>query len=114
MHIHTSDNPAHNRFEVYADGELAGFVTYRRRGEQLHAVHAETEPRLQGNGLASTLVRDLLDSARREGLSVLPLCPFVAGYIARHPAYLPLVPREQWARFGLDQDPERRTEDPTG
>jgi uncharacterized protein len=42
-----------------------------------------------------------LDAARTRGLTVLPLCPFVSRYIGENPAYLPLVPEDQRARFRL-------------
>jgi predicted GNAT family acetyltransferase len=32
---------------------------------------------------------------------VLPFCPFIRGYIQRHPAYLDLVPDERRAEFEL-------------
>ena len=32
-----------------------------------------------------------LDDAKRQGLEVTPLCPFVADYIRRHPEYEDLV-----------------------
>jgi predicted GNAT family acetyltransferase len=35
-----------------------------------------------------------LDDAREQGLSVVPLCPFIAGYIDRHPEYCDLVAPE--------------------
>ena len=33
----------------------------------------------------------LLDIVRAQGLTVKPLCPFVAGYIAKHPEYADLL-----------------------
>jgi hypothetical protein len=32
---------------------------------------------------------------------VLPFCPFIRGYIQRHPAYLDLVPDDRRAEFEL-------------
>jgi hypothetical protein len=32
---------------------------------------------------------------------VLPYCPFVRGYIERHPDYLDLVPADRRSGFGL-------------
>ena len=48
------------------------------------------------------LVRGALDAVKADGLAVLPYCPFVRGYIARHPEYLSLVPASERAEFGLD------------
>jgi uncharacterized protein len=39
---------------------------------------------------------------RRQGIAVLPFCPFVRGYIAKHPdEYLELVPAAQRHHFDL-------------
>jgi predicted GNAT family acetyltransferase len=35
----------------------------------------------------------VLDDARRQGLRVLPLCPFIAHYVEQHPEYQELVRR---------------------
>ena len=42
-------------------------------------------------GVASHLAQVALDDARAQGLRVIPRCPFVADYIARHPEYADLV-----------------------
>lgn len=39
--------------------------------------------------------------ARSRGLAVLPFCPFVKGYIERHPDHLYLVPEARRERLGL-------------
>ena len=38
----------------------------------------------EGLGLGSRLARAALDDARARGLKVMPLCPFIAGFIERH------------------------------
>ena len=63
------------------------------------------DPRFEGQGLASELVRTALDQARSSGLRVLPFCPFVRGYIASHAAdYLDLVPQGMRSTFDLPAD----------
>ena len=44
-----------------------------------------------GHGLGGTLVRGALDDVRARGGSVVPLCPFVRGWIDRHPEYQDLL-----------------------
>ena len=46
---------------------------------------------LEGKGLASLIVRTALDYARAQKLKVMPLCPFTAGFILKHPEYQDLV-----------------------
>lgn len=38
--------------------------------------HTETRPSLEGQGLASKLVKKIVEYAREENLKVDPLCPF--------------------------------------
>jgi predicted GNAT family acetyltransferase len=42
-------------------------------------------------GLDGRIVRTALDYARAQKLKVMPLCPFTAGLIHRHPEYQDLV-----------------------
>lgn len=101
MSTRVTDDPAESRFEIFDDDELAGFADYHRSGDRLTVVHTEIDERFGGRGLGSTLVEATLTAAREQGLRVLPVCPFVRSWIARHPDYKSLVPEEQHTRFGL-------------
>lgn len=91
-----------SRFEIHVDGHLAGFTQYRLTDPGLIVfVHTEIDEAYEGRGLGSILIRAALDAARSRGLAVRPDCPFVRGYIARHPEYLDLVPADLRARLGL-------------
>jgi uncharacterized protein len=89
------------RYVISFDGEPAGFILYRDSGGELELVHTEIDDRFEGHGLGGRLVSATLDDARSRGLVVLPFCPFVRGYIARHAEYLDLVPETRRAEFGL-------------
>jgi uncharacterized protein len=95
------DNPTSNRFEVLVNGTAAGFARYVRTDGRVSFTHTEIDSRFEGRGLGSILARGALDSARAQGASVLPFCPFIRGYIQRHPEYADLVPADQRARFEL-------------
>jgi uncharacterized protein len=96
-----TDNPAESRYEVRVGGELAGFVAYHLRGQQINLIHTEVDPRFQGLGLASHLARFSLDDARKRNLAVLPSCPYVRSWIGKHPDYRDLVPEDRRAEFGV-------------
>jgi predicted GNAT family acetyltransferase len=95
------DNPDQHRYEIHVSDELAGFVQYRRREGLIAFIHTEIDARFEGQGLASQLIAAVLDEARSAGVAVLPFCPFVNGYISRHPEYVDLVPEDFRAEFGL-------------
>ena len=62
----------------------------------------EIDDAFEGQGLGSRLVRHVLDDARQHNLEVVPVCPFVRDYIARHPDdYVDLVPEPMRVKFDL-------------
>jgi predicted GNAT family acetyltransferase len=101
MSTAVSDNRQAGRYEISVDGRLAGFTQYRRHPTVIEFVHTVIEPEYEGRGLASELISSALETARADGLQVLPLCPFVRDYIERHPDYLELVPPDRRGSFGL-------------
>jgi predicted GNAT family acetyltransferase len=102
--VQVVDVPDRSRFEVRVGGELAGFAEYRRRPGLIAFIHTLIDPRFEGRGLASRLVRTALSAARADGLAVLPFCPFVRGYIAGHSEFVDLVPNDMRASFDLTPD----------
>lgn len=83
-------NDDQNRFEVEVDGHIAE-LTFRRRGDVIHYTHTGVPKALEGRGIAGRLATAALEYARDEGLSVVPDCPYVRGYIEKHPEYQDLV-----------------------
>jgi predicted GNAT family acetyltransferase len=79
-----TDNPGNSRFEYAQDGHLA-VLTYHRSGKRLVLLHTGTPHELEGHGIGGALVQAALDRARREGLTVVPKCPFARGWLERHP-----------------------------
>ena len=85
------DNPAEGRFELKLDGELVGFAAYRPAGDSVIIAHTEIAEGHEGEGLGGVLVREALERIRASGKTVIPLCPFTASYIGRHPEFVDLV-----------------------
>jgi predicted GNAT family acetyltransferase len=86
----TDDTDAH-RFEAHLDGQLAGFITYRRARGALVLLHTEVLPAFEGKGVGGHLASGALDLIRQRGEKIRIVCPFVAGYVDRHPEYQDLV-----------------------
>jgi hypothetical protein len=91
MQVAVADNPEADRYELTVDGERAGFVTYRQSPGVITFLHAEVHPSRERRGLGSQLVRGALDDARARGLTVRPVCPFVAWFIDTHEDYQDLL-----------------------
>jgi predicted GNAT family acetyltransferase len=97
------DEPAEHRYVVLLGGRRVGLLDYHDRGENRALLHTEVDAAYEGRGFAGRLARAALDDVRTSGRSVLPFCPYVREFIARHPDYVDLVPVAQRARFGLER-----------
>ncbi len=86
-----TDNVAERRYEARLDGTLVGWVEYGRVDGRLVAVHTEVPPEFGGKGIASALVRRVLDDARAAGAKVTPRCPFFRAHFERHPEDADLI-----------------------
>lgn len=93
--------PEADRYVAHVDGTAAGLLQYHERPNLIALIHTEVDDRFEGQGVGSALAAFALDDARARGLAVLPTCPFVAGWIARHREYVDLVPEQSRAKFGL-------------
>jgi uncharacterized protein len=87
------DNPEESRYEIRDGDRVLGLAAHNRRGDTIVFTHTEVDPDVGESGLGSTLVQGALDDVRTAGLSVIPQCPFVRGWIERHPEYGDLVVR---------------------
>ena len=96
-----ADNPASSRFEITVDGELAGFLDYRKHGDEYALPHTRIFSQYEGRGLGSELVSGALSEIAARGGTALPYCPFVPKVIRDNPEFLELVPKDQRDTFGL-------------
>ena len=85
-------NEADNRFETTVDGALC-VLDYTFADGVLAIDHVIVPPEVGGRGIAGSLVRTALDTAREQGWRVIPNCTYAAAWIERHPGYLDLVNR---------------------
>ena len=84
-----TDNPTAARYEAHIDGRLAGFAEYRLTDELVVFTHTEVDPAFEGQGVGSAIARHALNHVVADATrKVLPVCPFIKGWIQRHPEYL--------------------------
>jgi predicted GNAT family acetyltransferase len=79
------DAPDRKRYEAEMDGALAGFLDYVIKHDRIALIHTEVPPAFAGHGVAANLTRFALDEARRRGLKVIAICPYVRSYLEKHP-----------------------------
>ena len=84
------DNRAEQEFELDVDGHRA-VAAYQREGNRIVFTHTLVPREVEVRGVGSKLIRAALDSARDQGLIVIPQCQFVKAYIGKHPEYRDLL-----------------------
>lgn len=84
------NNQQKNRFELEVEHHVA-FIDYKIKGEKAYLIHTEVPPELGGKGIGNAIVLKTLQYIKDKGYSLVPLCPFVAAYIKRHPEWEAIV-----------------------
>ena len=84
------DVPEKKRYE-FRMGEHPPHIEYIRAQDKIYLTHTEVPDALAGKGIGSRLVRSVLEDIERQGLTLVPLCPFVALYLKRNPEWKRLV-----------------------
>ena len=84
------NNTSLGRYELDVEGHTA-VAYYERAGDVITFTHTEVPQELSGRGIGSRLARGALENVRAAGLKVVAKCPFMAGYIGKHPEYADLV-----------------------
>ena len=82
--------PDKKRFAIELETATA-ITEYMIVGEKIIFTHTEVPIGHEGKGIASLLAKAALDYARENGFRVMPICPYVGGYIKRHPEYKDLL-----------------------
>jgi hypothetical protein len=93
-------NAETHRFEAYLDGETA-FAEYVIHDGAMVLPHTVVPPAFAGKGVGSALATAALGYARAHGLMVKPSCPFMAGYIQKHPEWADIVDPKFREKLGV-------------
>ena len=96
------DNPERHRFEIdLGDGDLA-IADYTLPEGKIMFTHTEVPPEHEGQGIGTLLIKAGLKAARERGLKAIPICPFFARYIQRHPEEQDLLEPSYRKVLGLE------------
>lgn len=84
-------NPGRERFEILDAGNVIGKAVYKEYdgGESPQRIfyHTVINEEYGGQGLAGRLATAGLDSTVQAGSSIIPVCPFIKKFLAKHPEY---------------------------
>ncbi|MGW6589279.1 GNAT family N-acetyltransferase [Streptomyces globisporus] len=90
--VEIRDDREHGNLVAYEGGESAGTIAHFAMDPApgaFVAVHTVVWPEHEGKGIAGALVREFYAMAAREGVPVVPLCPYAAKWAQRHPDEAP-------------------------
>lgn len=87
--IERSESASKGRYEARVEGhDGSGELTYSRMSPtKIIADHTGVDDSLRGLGVGTALVERLIADARSEGVTIVPLCPFVRAQYQRHPEW---------------------------
>lgn len=94
------DNAEDRRFEYEVEGGTA-VALYNLVQGGVMITETLVPPELEGRGLAGTLARHVLADIKTRGLVILPVCPFFAAYLQKHPEWREIVHPAYRASLGL-------------
>ncbi|SFV38628.1 Predicted acetyltransferase, GNAT superfamily [Devosia crocina] len=93
--VERQDAPTKGRYRLVIDGVEAE-MTYSRISPELIIIdHTGVPEVLRGRKVGERLVRQAVEDARRDGVSILPLCPFAKAQINRHPEWQDVLQRSR-------------------
>ncbi|GJG86531.1 hypothetical protein tb265_17120 [Gemmatimonadetes bacterium T265] len=83
--VHVDHRPADHRFVADVAGGEAVLIYEPLPGGDLDLEHTVVPEEARGGGVGDALVRAAVAYARREGVHLVPTCPYVEAWRARHP-----------------------------
>ncbi|GLQ08161.1 hypothetical protein GCM10007913_00930 [Devosia yakushimensis] len=91
--VQREDGATKGRYRLVIDGAEAE-MTYSRIGRrQLIIDHTYVPATLRGRKVGERLVQRAVEDARRDGVVIIPLCPFAKAQIERHPEWQDVLRR---------------------
>ena len=84
------DNEEKKQYEFHIDDKIPR-IEYIKAKNKIYLTHTEVPKGMEGKGIGADLVRQALEDVKKKELVLVPLCPFVALYIKRHPEWRELV-----------------------
>jgi len=75
------------RYTIAVEGKTVGLAEFADRENQRVFYHTEVDPAYGGRGLATILIEEALNEARREGKRVVPACSMIVTVLKKHPEF---------------------------
>ena len=83
--VEVRNNPERARYEAVEGDDVVGMITYRSEDGVLALLHTEVNKDHEGQGIAGKIANLALEDAAESGVLLNPVCPYVRGYLEKHP-----------------------------
>jgi uncharacterized protein len=100
-HVTIENNTEKQQYEAKQDGKVVAFAEYRPIGQSIMFTHTEVNEDLEGKGVGSQLIRHALEDTKAQGMTAIPMCPFVKIFIQRHKEFIDVVHPSHRKVFGM-------------
>jgi uncharacterized protein len=88
MEIKLEQSGTKGSFYVEEQGKRLAEMTFSKAGDKRIIIdHTDVSDTLRGKGAGKQLVSAAVDHARKNGLKILPLCPFAKSVFDKVPAF---------------------------
>lgn len=85
------NNKNKHQYEFHIDRYIPLIEYIINKDGNIYLTHTEVPSALGGQGIGTQLVEKTLEDIDNHGLKVVPLCPFVAGFIKKNPSWIEIV-----------------------
>lgn len=87
------NNTDENQYEFHVGKYIPKIEYIKTNNGEIYLTHTEVPIALEGQGIGSQLAEKVLTDIEKQGLRLVPLCPFIAGYIKKHQDWRRIVMR---------------------
>jgi len=88
------DNQARMRLEIDLDGGETAFAAYEIVPGAMRFHHTVVPQSHGGKGIGTTLIKAAIALARKNGRTIIPICPFFRAYFRKHPDEMDIIGAE--------------------
>ena len=91
MELNIIHNKESGIFETVVDNQTAYIKYHQPSANQIAIVSTLVPTEIGGRGIAGIMTKHVLDYAKENKLTVIPICSYTATYIERHAEYKDLI-----------------------
>lgn len=85
------DNEKEGIYEAFVGDRSLGGITYSLKPDRIILQAAAVYPEFRHQGIATDMIRQVLDDIRRREMTATIMCPIVRSFIEKNPEYADLI-----------------------